>query len=332
MQKTLKLILYGLLLAVVLSGCAQNQNKVETDIEENSFIVQSEKIDETLAQSENFEQNENLVQNEMFESNENFEQNEMSAPNGNFEQNAIAEHTESFEQSEVPVQEETIIEPDLSGLSDEKIKQLEIFATNKDVWNVKGDMPRAFYFAVFDLDSDGSLELITSAISGTGQYSRNHFYCINDEIEELPQEYLGEKLEPDSELDINLYDYEYAYTDGKQTYYPASDFTRDGFRWSASADGAYYLRDGTVYIDIYRSDYTLCSGDGETTCYNADGNEITKEAWEKLEKDFYAGMEQIAYPICWEWISPEELEQDAYQKVFNMLVENYKNGIVQITR
>lgn len=216
----------------------------------------------------------------------------------------------------------------LSGLSLKEVSQLEFFAENKDIWNNSKYTPRAFYYAVFDLDNDGRLELITSAISGTGQYSENHFYRRNDdEIEELPQKYSGKKLESESELDFALFDYKYAYTNGKVTYYPASDLIRDGFQWSSSADGAYYLKDGTVYIDIYRSDYTLCKGDGETTCYDADGNEITQEAWEKLEENFYAGMEPITYHIFWNSIVPEELEQVSEQEIFNALAESYKNGL-----
>ena len=216
----------------------------------------------------------------------------------------------------------------LSGLSCKEVSQLKFFAENKDSWNISKYTPRAFYYAVFDLDNDGRLELITSAISGTGQYSENHFYRRNDdEIEELPQKYSGKKLESDSELDFTLFDYKYAYTNGKVTYYPASDFIRDGFQWSSSADGAYYLKDGTVYIDIYRSDYTLYKDDGETTCYDADENEITQEAWEKLEENYYAGMDAITYPICWVYISPSELKQDTYQKIFRELVENYKKGV-----
>ena len=216
--------------------------------------------------------------------------------------------------------------PDLSGLSEEVIAQLEVFAANKDVWNMNEYNPLIFNYAVYDIDNDGKLELITSANAGTGLYSENHFYITDDiftEIQELPQEYYEEY----SELDIVGYDDGIAYMDGNVIYYPASDYTRNGAAESYSADGAYYLKDGIVYSAIFRSENTLWTDEDnyEQTLYDAEGNEITQEAWENFYDDFYAGMEPITYHIFWSSIVPEELEQASEQEIFNALVDNYKN-------
>ena len=216
--------------------------------------------------------------------------------------------------------------PDLSGLSEEVIAQLEVFAANKDVWNMNEYNPLIFNYAVYDIDNDGKLELITSANAGTGLYSENHFYITDDiftKIQELPQEYYEEY----SELDIAGYDDGIAYMDGNVIYYPASDYTRNGAAESYSADGAYYLKDGIVYSVIFRSENTLWTDEDnyEQTLYDAEGNEITQEAWENFYDDFYAGMEPITYHIFWSSIVPEELEQASEQEIFNALVDNYKN-------
>lgn len=217
---------------------------------------------------------------------------------------------------------------DLSGMSDAVIERLEVFAANKDVWNMNEYNPLIFNYAVYDIDNDGKPELITSANAGTGLYSENHFYITDDiftKIEELPQEYYDEY----SELDIAGYYDDIAYMDGYVIYYPASDYTRNGAAESYSADGAYYLKDGIVYSVIFRGENTLWSDEDnyEQILYDAEGNVITKEEWEKLHDDFYAGMEPITYHIFWSSIVPEELEQASDQEIFNALADNYKNGL-----
>lgn len=218
--------------------------------------------------------------------------------------------------------------PDLSGLSEEIIAQLEVFAANKDVWNMNEYNPLIFNYAVYDIDNDGKQELITSANAGTGLYSENHFYITDDiftKIEELPQEYYEEY----SELDIVGYDDGIAYMDGNVIYYPASDYTRNGAAESYIADGAYYLKDGIVYSVIFRGENTLWTDEDnyEQTLYDAEGNVITQEEWENFYDDFYAGMEPITYHIFWNSIVPEELEQASEQEIFNALAESYKNGL-----
>lgn len=218
--------------------------------------------------------------------------------------------------------------PDLSGLSEEIKARLEVFAANKDVWNMNEYNPLIFNYAVYDIDNDGKPELITSANAGTGLYSENHFYITDDifsKIDELPQEYYEEY----SELDIVGYDDGIAYMDGNVIYYPASDYTRNGAAESYIADGAYYLKDGIVYSVIFRGENTLWTDEDnyEQTLYDAEGNVITQEEWEKLYDDFYAGMEPITYHIFWNSIVPEELEQASEQEIFNALAESYKNGL-----
>lgn len=224
--------------------------------------------------------------------------------------------------------DENTDDTDLSGLSEEDIAQLEVFAANKDVWNMNEYNPLIFNYAVYDIDNDGKPELITSANAGTGLYSENHFYITDDifsKIDELPQEYYEEY----SELDIVGYDDGIAYMDGNVIYYPASDYTRNGAAESYIADGAYYLKDGIVYSVIFRGENTLWTDEDnyEQTLYDAEGNVITQEEWENFYDDFYAGMEPITYHIFWNSIVPEELEQASEQEIFNALAESYKNGL-----
>lgn len=224
--------------------------------------------------------------------------------------------------------------PDLSGLSAEEIKQLEVFAENKDVWNMNGY--ESIAYTVVDLDNDGILELIINAKDGIEGNSENHFYNTDDKftkIEELPQEY----YEEDSEFDIaaNIFDrYKEAYTDGNVIYYPASDKVKNGSKGTYFYEGAYYLKEGIVHSVIYRSQYALKVDENsyEHIWYDARGNEISEKEWIKLYDAFYAGMESITNPVFWLWIEPSEIEQAPDEKMLDILAGKYKDGLERLAR
>ena len=81
--------------------------------------------------------------------------------------------------------------PDLSKLSANEIKQLTVFAENKELWNRMNPSPAKLSYAVFDLHHDGSLELITGTPAELAECSEYHFYQTDDTfttLEELDQE------------------------------------------------------------------------------------------------------------------------------------------------
>lgn len=112
----------------------------------------------------------------------------------------------------------------MEDLPEEVKNQLTAFANAKDIWNMEDYSPWSFSYAVFDLDMDGRLELITSVTAGTGLYSENHFYQADDTgILELPQEYYSDY----AEFDI-LNNDSIAYRDGNIIYYPSVDVEKNG--------------------------------------------------------------------------------------------------------
>lgn len=81
--------------------------------------------------------------------------------------------------------------PDLSRLSNREIKELAFFAENRDVWNGEDHEPMTFYYTVWDLDQDGTLELITNETAETDLKAEHHFYHTDNaftELEGLPPE------------------------------------------------------------------------------------------------------------------------------------------------
>lgn len=83
--------------------------------------------------------------------------------------------------------------PDLSKLSADEIKQLTVFAENKELWNKIDPSHAKLSYAVFDLNHDGSLELITGTPAETAEPSEYRFYQTDDAfttLEEPDQESL----------------------------------------------------------------------------------------------------------------------------------------------
>lgn len=216
-------------------------------------------------------------------------------------------------------------EPDLSALEEGVRKQLEVFAEAKDQWNMTDYDPFTFYYTVYDLDGDGALELVTQVTAGTGLFSENHFYRVNasgDGIEELEQEYYAEY----AELDIGVSSAgQQAFLDREDAtiYYPASDWTKNGYAEADCVDGAYYLKDGRVYSIAFRDMYRQ-SKDGESfeeTYYDMNGSQISREAWEGLYEDFCRDKEEISCTISWISAYPEDVEKASAQEILREMAE-----------
>lgn len=81
--------------------------------------------------------------------------------------------------------------PDLTRLSDPEIRELAFFAENRDVWSRNDHESMVFYYTVWDLDQDGTPELITNETAEIDLKAEHHFYHTDDaftELEELSQE------------------------------------------------------------------------------------------------------------------------------------------------
>lgn len=206
--------------------------------------------------------------------------------------------------------------------------QLELFAQEKELWVIDA-IPPSFYYAVYDLDGDGKLELLTSTIIGTGANSENHFYQTDlsrNQLIELKQEYYQDENELDI-LDIND---EYAYRDENNIiYYLAADHRPYGAQSYDFLEGAFSIKDGIIYSMIYRHRQgyeDISDNTWEITWYDANGNEITETAWEQLSEEFLMGKEKLDYHISWKYIDTEELQTASWRKIYKELKASYREG------
>lgn len=77
--------------------------------------------------------------------------------------------------------------PNLSKLSADEIKQLTVFAENKELWNRMDSSPAKLSYAVFDLHHDGRLELITGTSAEIAEPSEYRFYQTDDAFTTLEE-------------------------------------------------------------------------------------------------------------------------------------------------
>ncbi len=219
-------------------------------------------------------------------------------------------------------------------LEEDVIAQLKVFAQNNEqIAKVYEEFePFSAGYTVFDLDGDGRLELITTINVGTGRFSCNHFFHVNDAgdgIVELEQSLYSSYL---VEFDLNGMDTQAFESDGR-IYYAASDWMRDGIHYYCQVDGAFYLEDNQVFHEAYRMKETSLTEEEDGTIkenviyYEADGQkEISEKEYEAREKEFWQGKTPMEYRMEWVYSTSDELQEMSETEVFIMLAECYSKA------
>lgn len=210
----------------------------------------------------------------------------------------------------------------------EKVKetyaQAAAYAEQADAWFVGEDSGGSCGYLLYDLDGDGSLELVTSLMQGTGRYSDNHFYSLADSgiVTELELVRLcdGEERDWIADFDIGGETRPQAYRDnGGIIYYEGIDYTRDGIYGVSVEEGFYYLKEGIVYQDSIRQrEEIFHEGDGredEVYYYNmgtgaaGDAGEITEAQYGAIREGYVKDMEEARVYQNWVYFQWDEITQ-----------------------
>ena len=216
-------------------------------------------------------------------------------------------------------------------------EQIQLFVAEKEVWLSEDFGPYGVSVAVYDLDGDGVLELMTTVVQGTGLYALNNFYqadlengCLV-ELEQGPEDLLeyGEVG-----LELASYGYEqrnnvYIDENGRMMY-SAVDYGRAGMAFSSCAEGVYYLENGVVMSQLicsYTTDYTE-NEDGVITYYVSEKEEpVTKEEWEAQYTKFTADKEVKKVNIGWKDFLQDEMLEFSSEEWSDILTSSWEEAV-----
>lgn len=241
------------------------------------------------------------------------------------------------ESDDVVNQDESDEDANQEEPTDTYAAQIQLFVEEKDVWIQEDFGPYGVSLAVYDLDGDGILELMTTVTQGTGLFAYNNFYQADLENGCLVEVQQGpEDLLEYGEVGLELASYGYeqrnnVYIDENgRMMYSAVDYGRAGMAFSSCAEGVYYLENGVVMSQLIRSyttDYTE-NEDGVITYYVSEKEEpVTKEEWEAQYTNFTADKEVKKVNIGWKDFLQDEMLEFSSEEWSDILTSSWEEAV-----
>ena len=196
-------------------------------------------------------------------------------------------------------------------LTEEIIKQIEIYVNQREVWLSELETNSGNYYAWSDLNLDGSLELICSYYEGTGWYSFSSVYAINSsgEIEcvaeiggeDAPALLWGLKLYADVPKEGQAPEYFYILT--QDVIHDNRDLDRIDKVITFTAELTEWQREKLrscleEYSDVTHSELV------DVTYWGSRWETISQEEWEHLEEEFLKDKELITVDFVWDKLWP----------------------------
>ena len=183
--------------------------------------------------------------------------------------------------------------------------QIALLAVNAQQW-VKTDPTIPYSFAVTDLDRNGRLEIITSICMGTGIFSENDIWEINETFDGVVQ-CKSDFDEYYSQSDLAFGDMR-AFERGGDYYYIVTDYIRSGYAYNAEETRSLCLKNGAYSETLLAYRVTEVSVDYEetTSYYNADGEVISEEEYSMMPEMYF--LDARPYTATLGWISFYENE------------------------
>lgn len=163
-------------------------------------------------------------------------------------------------------------------------------------------------YAVTDLNDNGLLELVVSFIQGTGLFTTSFYYEVNEDGTGVT-EWTGDDPEHLYEPDIAGEAEAPVYVDSDGVrHYIFDDYTRNGYAENGATRYAVVYGGGQIEYTALAKRYAVYNDerqDFDTTYTDADGNEITEEAYNAIADTVFSGMERktahIGWALCSDW-------------------------------
>lgn len=184
-------------------------------------------------------------------------------------------------------------------------KQLQVIIDNYE-WGFKHYNGVYHYYAITDLDQNGRLELISTIIQGSGQYTDSYYYEVNEALDGLNELKLADK-KLESGADI-VADSIPAYYDIENNiyYYIFDDVIKSGIKFCDGNKRAIALKNGSLSEQILAYKTTWY---GENSSFeDADGNEISESGYHAIANTVFPDF--IKKEVCFSWIDWDVLDLD----------------------
>lgn len=216
--------------------------------------------------------------------------------------------------------------------------QINIFADKAAEWSKDYlSDPYPFYITVADLNKDGRLELITAGIEGTGKYSQNRYYVVDEESSTVIklQEYPAERLKsPDLIYDVIYQEKESVdvpvYYDKKNNRFYS--IHRDFCRMTSQE-----LTEAVVSVsmnrDVIEEQYMAyknfehdSEGDIPAISYrDYSGNRLSEEEYKAIEGCTYSGMQKKKMTWKWQKVTGSQIANMEQYEVYKVLKDIYSS-------
>ena len=216
-------------------------------------------------------------------------------------------------------------------LGEENAGQLSVFAENYERWLPEEGTTAGgtLGIAVYDLDKDGQLELMCTAVQGTGLYAYNVFYHADVEsgqVWELEQNPSPIELAFEIEQTPSSEGWADAYEDEQgRILYMSSDYGRAGM-WSASCTEGYYYLENEEVISMPIRSYVLEYNENEEEIYtyylSGGDTPVGKEEWEQAVQNFQMGKQPLDVSVCWKDLYEDEIKEKKVLGWFLLLAES----------
>ena len=202
--------------------------------------------------------------------------------------------------------------------------QLHLIAEHSSIWLNDADA-ESYGFAVTDLDHNGRLEIIFSTCQGTGIYSYNQIWEVNEDFTAIAL-CETETVEGDSQADIMVQSVLAFYDSGSNVYY----YVFDDLAKNGAAE--YYENKRAISLQkekilemplAYKSTIYSDASSSTVTCTDIEGKEITQEEYENIADMVFSNYEKRDVSLGWVTNAQGTLMDMSAEELYTALKGSY---------
>ena len=179
-------------------------------------------------------------------------------------------------------------------------EQRALIERSRSIWEPDLEY-ETWYSAITDLDRNGRLEILLASLQGSGLYTWVNVWEVNENCSGLTlcQDNTGEGEAWPDIIKETLTQYRDPVS-GRYTCV-CEDYMRDGAAHYLTSLDSFCLDKGQIDVKVLASKDELYSEDGSSTVryYDANGAEITADAWNSAEQNAFVGQERGTLTLSW---------------------------------